>query len=144
MAYGVGGIPGRRRTDAGAAPPHIRCDLRDGAGLLIYRLAIRRVSARRQHRCVPVPGPLPGGLAILVVPAIIFFLLPESPRWHLRRGEAQIATDIVNQIIRRSGNRAPQLTVAELGQVHEAAGRETLPPYWALFAKGQLRWTVVG
>jgi len=62
----------------------------------------------------------------------------------LRRGEAQIATDIVYQIIRRSGNRAPQLTVAELGQVHEAAGRETLPPYWALFAKGQLRWTVVG
>jgi hypothetical protein len=27
--------------------------------------------------------------------------------------------------------------------VHEAA-RETLPPYWALFAKGQLRWTLVG
>ena len=29
---------------------------------------------------------LPGGLALLVVPAIIYFLLPESPRWHLRRG----------------------------------------------------------
>ena len=31
---------------------------------------------------------LPGGLALLVVPAIVYFLLPESPRWHMRRGEA--------------------------------------------------------
>jgi MFS family permease len=87
---------------------------------------------------------LPGGLAILIVPAIIYFLLPESPRWHLRRGEVRVAVDIVNRIIRRSGNRAPPLTVAELGEVDEAAARETMPPYRALFAKGQLRWTVVG
>ena len=87
---------------------------------------------------------LPGGLAVLVVPAIVHFLLPESPRWHLRRGEAQIAVDIVNQIIRRSGNRVSLLTMAELGDVREAVVRETLPPYGALFAKGQLRWTVVG
>jgi MFS family permease len=87
---------------------------------------------------------LPGGLAVLVVPAIVRFLLPESPRWHLRRGEARIAVDIVNQIIQRSGNRVPPLALAELGDVSEAAARETLPPYRALFAKGQLRWTVVG
>jgi putative MFS transporter len=86
---------------------------------------------------------LPGGLALLVVPAIVYFLLPESPRWHLRRGEAQIAVDIVNRIIARSGSRVPPLTVAALGDLHEAA-REKLPPYRALFAKGQLRWTVVG
>jgi MFS family permease len=86
---------------------------------------------------------LPGGLAVLVVPAIVWFLLPESPRWHLRRGEAQIAVDIVNAIIRRSGNRVPTLGVAELGDVREAA-RQKLPPYRALFAKGQLRWTLVG
>ena len=86
---------------------------------------------------------LPGGLAVLVVPAIVYFLLPESPRWHLRRGEARIAADIVNQIIRRSGNQVPPLTVAELGDVRETA-REALPPYRALFAKGQLRWTLVG
>ncbi len=86
---------------------------------------------------------LPGGLAVLVVPPIVYFLLPESPRWHLRRGQAQIAVDIVNQIIRRSGNRVPPLTVAALGEVH-AAAREELPPYRALFAKGQLRWTAVG
>jgi MFS family permease len=87
---------------------------------------------------------LPGGLALFVVPAIVYFLLPESPRWHLRRGEARIAVDIVNQIIRRSGNRVPLLTVAEIGDIREAVAREALPPYWALFAKGQLRWTVVG
>jgi MFS family permease len=87
---------------------------------------------------------LPGGLALLVVPAIIYLLLPESPRWHLRRGEAQIAVDIVNRIIRRSGNRVPPLTVAALGDLREAATRERLPPYWHLFAKGQLRWTVIG
>jgi MFS family permease len=86
---------------------------------------------------------LPGGLALFVVPPIVYFLLPESPRWHLRRGEARTAVDIVNRIIRRSGNRVPPLTVAELGDVR-AAAREKLPPYWALFAKGQLRWTAVG
>jgi MFS family permease len=86
---------------------------------------------------------LPGGLAVLVVPAIVYFLLPESPRWHLRRGEAQIAADIVNQIIRRSGNPVPPLTVAELGDARETAC-EALPPYRALFARGQLRWTLVG
>ena len=86
---------------------------------------------------------LPGGLALLVVPAIIFLLLPESPRWHLRRGDAQIAVDVVNRIIARSGNRVPLLTLSALGDVREAA-REMLPPYRALFAKGQLRWTVVG
>jgi MFS family permease len=85
---------------------------------------------------------LPGGLALLVVPAIIYFVLPESPRWHLRRGRAQIAVDIVNRIIARSGNRVPPLTMGALGDVHEA--RDKLPPYWALFAEGQLRWTVVG
>ncbi len=86
---------------------------------------------------------LPGGLAVLVVPAIVHFLLPESPRWHLRRGEAQIAVDLVNRIIMRSGNRVPALTVAELGDVEEA-GRQKLPPYRALFARGQLRYTLVG
>ncbi len=86
---------------------------------------------------------LPGGLALIFVPAIIYFLLPESPRWHLRRGRAQTAVDIVNQIIRRSGSRVPLLTVEALGAVH-ATAREKMPPYWALFAKGQLRWTVVG
>ena len=85
---------------------------------------------------------LPGGLGILVALAV-YFLLPESPRWRLRRGEAGIAVDIVNGIIRRSGNRVPPLTLAELGNVREAA-REKLPPYWHLFAKGQLRFTLVG
>jgi MFS family permease len=54
-----------------------------------------------------------------------------------------MAADIVNQIIRRSGDRVPPLTVEALGD-HVEAAREKLPPYWALFARGQLRWTTVG
>ena len=86
---------------------------------------------------------LPGGLSITVVPVLIYFVLPESPRWHLRKGEPQIAVDIVNGIIRRAGSRVSPLTVEGLGN-HMEATREQLPPYWALFAPGQLRWTVVG
>jgi MFS family permease len=86
---------------------------------------------------------LPGGLAITVVPVLVYLVLPESPRWHLRKGHPQVAADIVNQIISRSGNRVPPLTVEALGD-HAEAAREKLPPYWALFARGQLRWTTVG
>jgi MFS transporter, putative metabolite transport protein len=86
---------------------------------------------------------LPGGLAVTVVPVIVYFALPESPRWHLRRGRPQVAVDTVNRIIARCGNPVPPLTVAALGDTTPAA-REQLPPYWALFAKGQLRWTAVG
>jgi MFS family permease len=86
---------------------------------------------------------LPGGLAVTVIPVLVYFVLPESPRWHLRKGQPQVAVDIVNRIVRRSGNRVPLLTVEELGD-HQEAAREKLPPYWALFARGQLRWTTVG
>jgi MFS family permease len=86
---------------------------------------------------------LPGGLSIVVVPVLIWFVLPESPRWYLRKGRPQMAVDVVNRIIERSGNRVPPLTAAALGDHHEA-DREHLPPYWALFAQGQLRWTTVG
>ena len=86
---------------------------------------------------------LPGGLAFFVVPALIWFLIPESPRWHLRRGGTDAAIDIVNHIIRRAGSRVPPLTLAALGD-NLAMAREQLPPYRALFRRGQLRWTTVG
>jgi MFS family permease len=86
---------------------------------------------------------LPGGLTITVVPVLVYFVIPESPRWHLRRGNPQMAADIVNRIIKRCGNPVPLLTVEALGDRLDAIG-EKLPPYWALFAQGQLRWTVVG
>jgi len=86
---------------------------------------------------------LPGGLAITVVPVLVYFLIPESPRWHLRRGHTRAAADLVNQMIRRSGNRVPQLTVEALGG-SERTDPGQLPPLWALFARGQLRWTAVG
>ena len=87
---------------------------------------------------------LPGGLAITVVPVLIYYVLPESPRWYLRKGQPQRAVEIVNRIIARAGNRVPPLTVEALGDPASAAGGEELPPYWALFGKGQLRWTAVG
>jgi MFS family permease len=86
---------------------------------------------------------LPGGLACFIVPPLIYFVIPESPRWHLRRGHAQQAVDIVNRIVRRAGNRVAPLTVAALGDLRESA-RFELPPYRALFRPGQLRWTAIG
>ena len=58
---------------------------------------------------------LPGGLALFVVPVLVHFVIPESPRWLLRRGQTQAAIDTVNQYIRRCGNRVAPLTVADLG-----------------------------
>ncbi len=86
---------------------------------------------------------LPGGLAITVVPVLIWFVLPESPRWYLRKGRPEDAVAAVNRIIVRSGNHIAPLTIGQLGDTSVRA-REQLPPYWALFARGQLRWTTVG
>ena len=57
---------------------------------------------------------LPGGLTLGIVPLLVHYGLPESARWHLRRGNPQAAVDTVNQMIARCGNRVPPLTVAEL------------------------------
>jgi MFS family permease len=86
---------------------------------------------------------LPGGLAFLFVPAMIYLLIPESPRWYLRRGRAKAAVDTVNHIVRRAGNRVPELSGAALGPNLQIP-QEPLPPYRALWARGQLRWTLVG
>ena len=86
---------------------------------------------------------LPGGLMIFIAPALIHFVIPESPRWHLRRGRAEAAVATVNHIIRRAGNRVPPLSVEALAD-DRGSTREKLPSYWALFRPGQLRWTVVG
>ncbi len=86
---------------------------------------------------------LPGGLALGIVPLLVHFGLPESPRWHLRRGDVQAAVETVNRMIARCGSRVPKLTPAELG-ADLTDVREALPPFAALFRAGQLRWTAVG
>ena len=86
---------------------------------------------------------LPGGLALFVVPVLVYFAIPESPRWHLRKGEPRTAAEIVNRIIQRCNNRVPPLALAALGD-NPQTDREQLPPYRALFGRGQLRWTTVG
>jgi len=85
---------------------------------------------------------LPGGLALGVVPLLVQFGLPESPRWHLSRGNPKAAVEAVNRMIARGGGRIPPLTIAALGTGLDT--RETLPPIKALFAPGQLRRTLVG
>jgi MFS family permease len=86
---------------------------------------------------------LPAALGLFVVPTLVFLLIPESPRWHLRRGDAQAAVEVINRMIGRSGNRVAPLTVAALG-TNLAMARERLPPFRALFARNQRRWTLVG
>lgn len=86
---------------------------------------------------------LPGGVTLFIAPVLIYFLIPESPRWLLRRGRRQEAVDTVNLLIRRCGGRVPQMTLAELGIGQERRAEE-LPSFWKLFAPGQLRWTTVG
>jgi MFS family permease len=86
---------------------------------------------------------LPGGLALGIVPLLVHFGLPESARWYLRRGNPQAAVATVNRLIARCGNRVPPLTVNDLGPDLDVR-QEALPPFSALFGRGQLRWTVVG
>ncbi len=63
--------------------------------------------------------------------------LASAPRPGQGRGQDR------HQIIRCAGSRVPQLSVEALRGGVETIGEE-LPPYWALFRPGQLRWTVVG
>jgi MFS family permease len=86
---------------------------------------------------------LPGGLALGIVPLLVHFGLPESARWYLRRGDPQAAVETVNRMIARCGNCVAPLTVPDLGP-NLAEATEALPPFSALFAPGQLQWTVVG
>ena len=86
---------------------------------------------------------LPGGVTLFIAPALIYFLIPESPRWLLRRGRVRDAVDAVNLVTRRCGSKVAPMTMAELGSQPEAR-HEALPSFWKLFAPGQIRWTTVG
>ena len=86
---------------------------------------------------------LPGGVTLFIAPVLIYFLIPESPRWLLRRGRVQDAVDTVNLVIRRCGDRVAPMTVAELGSRPELQP-DVLPSFWKLFAPGQFRWTTAG
>jgi putative MFS transporter len=86
---------------------------------------------------------LPGGLAVGVVPLLVHFAVPESPRWYLRRGQPKDAVDATNLMIKRCGNRLPLLTVGNLGP-NLTLGRRELPPFLALFHPRQRRWTAIG
>ena len=76
---------------------------------------------------------LPGGLALGVVPLLVHFGLPESPRWYLSRGDPQAAVDTVNRMIARCGGRVPPVTVAALGKDLQIT-RESCLPSWRFSA----------
>src|SRR5580658_4823321 len=69
---------------------------------------------------------LPAALGLFVVPVLVYLVIPESPRWYLRRGNSEAAVTVVNRVIGRGGNRVAPLTVAALGE-NVAAVREQLP-----------------
>jgi MFS family permease len=84
-----------------------------------------------------------GGLALFVAPVLVYIVIPESPRWHLSKGQPRAAVDLVNLIIRLAGNRVAPLTTAA-PRNDAPTGRERFPPFWALFRRDQLLWTAVG
>jgi MFS family permease len=86
---------------------------------------------------------LPGGLALFIVPVLVHLVIPQSPRWLLRQGRTQEAVDAVNLYIQRCGNRVPPLAIGDL-RWNPAEPPRQLPKFSALFAPGQMRWTVVG
>jgi MFS family permease len=86
---------------------------------------------------------LPATLGLFVVPVLVYLLIPESPRWYLRKGNPQAAIEVVNRIISRCGDRVAPLAVLPPGE-NPALTREDLPSFTALFRRGQLRWTVIG
>ena len=87
---------------------------------------------------------LPAALGLFVIPVLVYLLIPESPRLYLRRGNLQAAVDVVNRVIVRGGNRVAPLTVGEIEPADPGSKPEPLPPFIALFRRGQLRWTVIG
>ena len=78
---------------------------------------------------------------LFVVPLLVYFVVPESPRWHVAKGRPEAAIATVNAIIRRGGNRVPPLAVE--ANVPAARPARVLPPYSALFSGSQLRYTLV-
>jgi hypothetical protein len=85
---------------------------------------------------------LPALLGLFVAPVLVYLLIPESPRWHMRRGNPEAAVAVVNRLISRGGGRVAPLTVPAGENL--TLSREKLPPFTALFRRGQLRWTIVG
>ena len=86
----------------------------------LHVAALCRLRARRSSERLPA-GRAAGRVTLFIAPVLVCFLIPESPRWLLRRGRPQAAVDSVNLIIRRCGSRVAPLTVPSLGRPGDGA-----------------------
>ena len=141
---------------AGAAPFPIAAELMPAQHRRTYG-AIYEIMLASTFTLLPVVGlllagnpegfrlmALPAALGLFVIPVLVYLLIPESPRLYLRRGNLQATVDVVNRIIARGGNRVALLTVGDIESRDPDAKPEPLPPFTALFRRGQLRWTFIG
>jgi MFS transporter, putative metabolite:H+ symporter len=85
--------------------------------------------------------PLPGGLMLFIVPPLVYFFIPESPRLYMMRGQFGLAVREANKIILRSGARIAPLSVD--AEARSSPLRASLPPYFAVFGPNQIRATLV-
>ena len=90
----------------------------------------RGVRHQRADLRSPAYRALPATLGPFCRPSAGILLIPESPRWYLRRGNPEAAVEAVNRIISRCGRRIEPLTVAALGE-KLALAREALPSFTA-------------
>jgi MFS transporter, putative metabolite:H+ symporter len=78
---------------------------------------------------------------LFIVPPLVYFFIPESPRLYMMRGQFGLAAREANKIILRSGARIAPLSVDAEASSSPLPAR--LPPYSAVFGPNQIRATLV-
>ncbi|MDQ7093558.1 MFS transporter [Desulfosporosinus sp. PR] len=88
--------------------------------------------------------PVPGAIMFFFLPLLIYYRIPESPRWLLSRGKSKEAIKVLNTILEKAGCAGASLsepTKAVAGGVPEK--REEVPGFASLFARGHAQRTII-